>query len=125
MKYAVVRTGGKQYRVAEGESIRVEHIDQEPNSEFIFPEVLLVNDEGKVTLGTPLVKDFPVKATLVAHVKGEKLRISKFKSKVRYRKVIGHRQSLSEIKITTIGDTKAAKVEEKDTRTAKPKTKKV
>ncbi len=121
MKYAVIRTGGKQYRVSEGESLKVEHISQEPNSEFAFSEVLLVNQEGKVILGTPLVRDVPVKAVVVTHLKGDKIRVSKFKSKVRYRKVIGHRQFLSEVKVMSIGNTKPEKVEEKETKTAKPR----
>ena len=125
MKYAVVRTGGKQYKVAEGESLRVEHINQEPNSEYIFPEVLMVNDEGKVNLGTPLVTDVLVKGILVSHVKGDKIRVAKFKSKVRYRKIIGHRQSLSEIKITAIGTAKIEKADEKTAKTAKPRASKV
>lgn len=111
MKYAVVQTGGKQYRVSEGDTVTVERVPHEANAEFVFSDVLLVNDGGNILLGTPLVADMPVKGMVVNHIKGEKIRVSKFKSKVRFRKVHGHRQSLSEIKITAIGKERKEKSE--------------
>ena len=111
MKYAVIQTGGKQYRVAEGETVTVERLPLETNAEFICKEVLLVNDEGNILIGTPFVADMLVKGTLVSHIKGPKIRVSKFKSKVRYRRVTGHRQSLSQIKISAIGNSASKKAE--------------
>lgn len=100
MKYAVVRTGGKQYRIAEGDIIEVEKINAE--KDFILDNVLLYTSDGVVKIGTPLVDGVTVKATVVAQIKGEKIRVSKYKAKVRYRRVTGHRQQLTQLKIESI-----------------------
>lgn len=111
MKYAVIQTGGKQYRVSEGDVIEVEHLPIRVN-DTLTAQVLLLHDEGKINLGTPFVEGMVVKATVLEEVKGDKIRVAKYKAKVRYRKVHGHRQHLSRIKIDHIGkrdERKAAK----------------
>lgn len=111
MKYAVIRTGGKQYRVTEGDVIEVERLDIPQGEKVIFTDVLLVTDEDKTLIGTPLVSNFPVVGEVVEHNHGDKIRVSKYKAKVRYRRVTGHRQALSTIKIAVIGKETSKKVE--------------
>ena len=109
MRYAVVRTGGKQYKIAEGDVIEVEKLNAE--KDFIFDKVLLYIADGVVEIGTPLVEGITVKASVIAQIKGEKIRVSKYKAKVRYRRVTGHRQQLTQVKIESI----TGKGEEKKT----------
>ncbi len=124
MKYAVIKTGGKQYKVSEGTVLQVEKLDSDGKT-HVFEEVLLVVDGEKLDLGAPTVKDVKVFAEVVAEVKGEKIEVFKFKSKSRYRKHTGHRQKYTSVKITGIGakpaPVKKAKPKVKsDTVTAKP-----
>ena len=102
MKYAVIKTGGKQYKVTEGQVIEVELLDYKDSS-FIFEEVLLVVDGDKVEIGTPTVEGMKVYADVVADVKGDKIEVFKYKSKSRYRKHTGHRQKYTQVKINGIG----------------------
>jgi large subunit ribosomal protein L21 len=111
MNYAVIKTGGKQYKVAEGDVITVERLAAQPNENVTFSEVLLHTVDGKTTFGQPTISGFSVTGKVLAHVRGEKLRIAKYKAKVRYRRVTGHRQELSQIQIDVIGGHKASKVE--------------
>lgn len=102
MKYAVIRTGGKQYRVKKGDILDVERLPQTGKT-FTFNDVLLVEDGDKVKMGNPLLKGAKVKAkVLEAEKRGEKLNIMRFKAKSRYRRRIGHRQSLTQVEITGI-----------------------
>lgn len=110
MKYAVIKTGGKQYRVSEGDVIEVERLALEPKAQVVFEDVLLyVGDNEEPSFGMPAVAGMKVTGTLVDHKRGEKIRVAKFKSKVRYRRVTGHRQALSQVKIEQIGAAKEAK----------------
>jgi large subunit ribosomal protein L21 len=102
MKYAVIRTGGKQYRVAEGEEILVDKLEEEKDKALTFDEILLLVDGEKVKVGQPLVKGVKVKAKVVDQVKGKKLRIATFKAKARYRRVKGFRPLLTKVKIEKI-----------------------
>lgn len=102
MKYAVIKTGGKQYRVMEGQVIEVELLDSKDSS-FVFEEVLLVVDGDEVKIGTPTVEGMKVYADVVAEVKGDKIEVFKYKSKSRYRKHTGHRQKYTQVKINGIG----------------------
>ena len=102
MKYAVIQTGGKQYKVAEGDVITVERLPLEEKADFVCTDVLLFTNEDKVMIGNPLVEKVTVRGTVVAHTRGEKIRVGHYKAKARYRKVTGHRQSLSQVQITTI-----------------------
>jgi len=101
-KLAVIKSGGKQYLIGENQEILVGRVKGDQSSEIDL-EVLAIFDDEKsaLNLGMPLV-DTPIKATIVEHVKGDKVRISRFKSKVRYRKLKGFRPQLSKLKIATI-----------------------
>lgn len=109
MKYAVIQTGGKQYKVSEGDIIEVERLASDKDQQITFKEVLLYTNDGIAKVGMPFVDGISVGASVVDHMRGEKIRVSKFKAKARYRRVTGHRQSLTLIKIDSIGDGKAAK----------------
>lgn len=102
MDYAVIKTGGKQYKISKDSVIEVERLTHKPSEKFDFEEVLLHVADGKVKLGKPRVNGVKVKATVLEHLKGDKLRISKFKAKAKYRRVTGHRQYLSKIRILDI-----------------------
>jgi len=102
MKYAVVRSGGKQYKVAEGEEIVIEKITTPEGKTLNFDEVLLLVGDKKTKIGQPLIKGAKVKAKVVAHFKGKKIRVATFKAKSRYRRVKGHRQQLTRVKISSI-----------------------
>ena len=103
MKYAVIRLGGNQYRISEGEKLEVDLMPGKAGDEIILPEVLLVVDEDKVEIGQPLVKEIPVKAKIISHLRGEKIRVSRFHAKARSRKVRGFRAELTQIEILSIG----------------------
>ena len=100
--YAVIKTGGKQYRVSAGEKLKVESIRAEVGAQIVLDQVLLVADGDKVTTGTPLVSGATVKATVVAHGRGEKVAIFKLRRRKHYRKTLGHRQNYTEIQINGI-----------------------
>ncbi|MDP3955042.1 MAG: 50S ribosomal protein L21 [bacterium] len=102
MKYAIIRIGGKQYRVSEGENLEVEKLPLEKDKEAVFEEVLLLADDKEVKIGKPFVKDVKVKALVLDQKKGEKIRVAKFKSKVRYRRVRGFRPQITVLKIEKI-----------------------
>jgi len=100
--YAVIKTGGKQYRVSAGEKLRVESLPTEVGAEITLDQVLMVSDGDTVTTGSPMVADASVKATVVAHGRGEKIRIFKMRRRKHYRKTQGHRQNYTEIQISGI-----------------------
>jgi large subunit ribosomal protein L21 len=104
MKFAVIKTGGKQYRVTEGDVVTIEKLPGEFNAgdPISFNEVVLVDDSKATTVGTPTIKGSVVTAVFVEEGRGDKLRIQKFKSKSNYDKVTGHRQSYNKVKITGI-----------------------
>jgi large subunit ribosomal protein L21 len=100
--YAVIKTGGKQYRVSAGEKLKVESIRAEVGAQIVLDQVLLVADGDRITAGTPLVSGATVKATVVAHGRGEKVAIFKLRRRKHYRKTLGHRQNYTEIQINGI-----------------------
>ena len=100
--YAVVKTGGKQYRVSAGEKIRIEQIPAEVGQEIVLDQVLLVGEGEAVKLGTPLVAGARVKAKVLAQGRGEKVRIFKLHRRKHYRRTQGHRQNYTEIEILGI-----------------------
>ena len=106
--YAVVVTGGKQYRVMQGETLRVEKIDAEEGKSIEITDVLLMGDGDKITVGAPTIKGAKVTATVKSHGRLEKVRIIKFRRRKHHRKQMGHRQHYTEIEITGIagGDKK-------------------
>lgn len=102
MKYAVIKTGGQQQRVSEGELLMVAKLPGKAKEKLVFKDVLLVVDGEKVHLGTPLVKGAQVTAELMEQKKAKKIIVAKFKAKSRYRRIQGHRQQLTKIKINKI-----------------------
>jgi large subunit ribosomal protein L21 len=100
--YAVIKSGGKQYRVASGEKLKIEQIAADVGSEIVLDQVLMVADGEKVALGTPLVTGASVKAKIVSQGRGDKVRIFKLRRRKHYRKSQGHRQNYTEIEILGI-----------------------
>ena len=110
--YAVVTTGGKQYRVEAGSELTVERLAADAGSSVTFDRVLLVGDGDTVTVGTPTVDGASVSATVLGETLGPKLVIFKFKQKVKYRRTTGHRQHLTRVRIDEISAAgKTAKAE--------------
>ncbi|RLA07664.1 MAG: 50S ribosomal protein L21 [Gammaproteobacteria bacterium] len=104
--YAVIKTGGKQYRVSPGQRLKIEKLEQEVDSVVQFDEVLLTSDGDKLEIGTPFLKGISVSAKLLQQGRGKKIEIIKFKRRKHHRKQMGHRQSFSEVEITAIGGIK-------------------
>jgi large subunit ribosomal protein L21 len=104
MKFAVIATGGKQYKVSEGDSLKVEKMrgEYKEGDKISFDEVLCVGDEKSTTVGMPRVEKASVSATISSIARSPKVRVVKFKSKSRYHKVYGHRQPYFEVKIDKI-----------------------
>lgn len=102
MKYAIVRSGGKQYKVSEGDLVLLERLPLKQDEGFSFPDVLLYVSDSEFLIGNPTLQGINVQGKIISHVRGEKIRVSKFKAKVRYRKTIGHRQELTNVKIEKI-----------------------
>lgn len=100
--YAVIATGGKQYRVTEGETLKVEKIVGEEGSEIELDQVLMIADGENIQVGTPALDKGSVTATIVSHGRGKKVEIVKFRRRKHHRKQMGHRQSYTEIEISKI-----------------------
>ena len=100
--YAVVKTGGKQYKVALGEKLKVEQIAADIDSQIVLNEVLMVANGDAVTIGTPVVAGASIKATVVSHGRGDKVRIFKMRRRKHYQRHAGHRQNYTEIRIDSI-----------------------
>lgn len=100
--YAVFETGGKQYKAQEGDVLFVEKLDVEAGETITFDKVLLVSNDGNVTVGAPYVDGAKIEAVLEKNGKGKKVRIFKYKSKKGYRKRIGHRQPYSKITVKAV-----------------------
>jgi large subunit ribosomal protein L21 len=100
--YAVIATGGKQYRVSEGAVLRVEKLDAEEGSSVEFDRVLLVGDGDAVSVGRPFLEGGRVQAVVMAQGKARKVEIVKFRRRQNYRRTKGHRQNFTQIKITGI-----------------------
>lgn len=99
---AIIKTGGKQYKIEEGDKIKVEKLSGEVDDKIIFDEVMLVGDDKKVSVGTPTVKT-AVEGKILAQDRHDKVWGIKHKAKKRYKKKYGHRQAYTEIEITKIG----------------------
>ena len=100
--YAIVQTGGKQYQVHTGDVIRVESLPQQDGETIELDDVLMVSQDGDVSLGTPTVSGAKVTAEVAGHGRGKKIVVFKYKSKTRYRKKQGHRQAYTDLKVTHI-----------------------
>lgn len=100
--YAVLETGGKQYRVASGDTLEIERVEAEPGQTFTFDRVLLVNKDGAVSIGAPVVAGATVTADVVEHIRGEKKVAFKFRRRKGYHRTVGHRQELTVVKVKEI-----------------------
>jgi large subunit ribosomal protein L21 len=100
--YAVIQTGGKQYRVTEGEIIRVELLEKELKEAFVFDRVLLVDKEGELNVGQPTIAGATVSAEVICHDRRKKVFIFKKKRTTTYQRTQGHRQGYTEVRITGI-----------------------
>lgn len=100
--HAVIRTGGKQYRVAEGDILRVEKLDGDAGSSIDIADVLLISDGDNAQVGTPLLEGKAVSAEIIKHARAEKIEVIKFKRRKKYRRTHGHRQHYTQLKITSI-----------------------
>jgi large subunit ribosomal protein L21 len=100
--YAVIKTGGKQYRVAAGDKLKVEKLVGEVGSDITIDQVLMVADGDNVTIGAPVIAGASVTAKVVSHGRGDKVLIFKMRRRKHYRKTQGHRQDFTEIQIENI-----------------------
>ena len=100
--YAVIKTGGKQHKVAEGEILKVEKLKASEGEPFDITDVLLIEKDGEVTLGSPFIEGAKVTAKILRHGKEDKVTVIKMKRRKDYRKKQGHRQNFSEIQIEQI-----------------------
>lgn len=100
--YAIVETGGKQYRVKVGDVLSVEKLDGDAGTGIKFDRVLLIGGDGDVKVGTPVIEGASVDATIADQYRGEKIVVFKYKPKKNYRRRTGHRQSLTRLQITGI-----------------------
>lgn len=100
--YAVIKTGGKQYRVAQGETLKIETVAGEVGSQIVLDKVLAVGDGDSIKVGTPLLEGATVKATIISHGRHKKVTIFKMRRRKHYQKHQGHRQNYTEIRIDGI-----------------------
>ena len=101
--YAVINSGGKQLKVTPGEVVRLEYLDGKIGDPVSLEEVLLVNDNDDIQIGTPVVKGVKVAGTIVEQGRGDKIIIFKFKRRKMYRRKTGHRQSFTAVRVDSIG----------------------
>lgn len=100
--YAVVKTGGKEYRISQGDVIRVEKIEGKVGDQVTLKDILMVSQEGQVRLGNPLVTDAVITGEIVQQVRGKKVLIYKMKRRKNYRRTKGHRQTYTYIRVNDI-----------------------
>jgi large subunit ribosomal protein L21 len=100
--YAVIKTGGKQYKVAPGEKLKIEQIPADVGASVVLDQVLMVGEGDSVRLGAPMVGGVTVTATVLAHGRGDKVRIFKMRRRKHYQKHQGHRQNYTELRIESI-----------------------
>ena len=102
--YAIIQTGGKQYRVSEGDVVSIEKLTAAEGEEVVFDQVLTVVSDGDIKIGKPVVEGAKVTAKVVEHGKGKKILVFKYKAKSNYRKRQGHRQPYTKVEISKIED---------------------
>ena len=100
--YAVIKTGGKQYRVKEGDVLKLEQLTAEVGSTFDFNEVLMLSNGDDITCGTPMIANAVVSAIIIEHGRHKKIKIIKFRRRKHHMKKMGHRQNYTQVKITAI-----------------------
>ena len=101
--YAIIKTGGKQYRVSEGETLKVEKLNVEVGAEVVFEEVLTVVNDADVKIGKPVVEGAKVVAEVVKNGKGKKINVFTYRTKKGSKRALGHRQPYTKVKVTAIG----------------------
>lgn len=106
MKFAIIKSGSKQYKVSQGEEILVEKLDGDPEKKVNFEQVLLFVDGKNVKVGTPVINNIQVLGKIKGQEKAKKIRVATYKAKSRYRKVKGHRQQLTRVLIEKIGSSR-------------------
>lgn len=106
--YAIIKTGGKQYKVSKGDYIQIESLNVAVDSTVNFDKVLMLNNDGTVNIGTPYLEDTVVSGKVVREAKKDKIKVVKFKRRKCYTRIAGHRQAFSEIEITDIKTSGAA-----------------
>jgi len=99
--YAIIAAGGRQYRVSQGDVIYIDKVNQENDSQLSF-DVLLLGGDGDIKVGDPIIKGAKVEGKVLAQVRGEKIKVYKYKSKKDYNKLTGHRQPYTKVEITAI-----------------------
>jgi large subunit ribosomal protein L21 len=119
MRYAIIQSGGKQYKAVEGETLEVDRLDVEAGKKVDLGEVLMAVDGNTILVGKPMVADATVAATVVAEEKGDKITVFKYKPKIRYRVKTGHRQKFTRLMIDSI-DVKGWAKSERPAAEAKP-----
>ena len=119
--YAVIKTGGKQYRVREGDTLRIEKLAAEAGAKVQFDQVLMVGEGDDVKVGTPYVSGTAVSATVVGQGRGDKIKVVKFKRRKNYLRQKGHRQAFTEVEITKIGGASKAAAKSEAKPKAEPK----
>ncbi|NLJ41855.1 MAG: 50S ribosomal protein L21 [Clostridiales bacterium] len=100
--YAIIKTGGKQYRVEEGDILRVEKLNVDEGSDISFDEVLAISEDGALKVGDPVLEGSKVEAKVIKQGRGKKITVFKFKPKKNYRKKQGHRQPFTQVQISKI-----------------------
>jgi len=111
MKFAIVESGGKQYRAVEGGTIEVDRLPVNPGESLKLDQILLFADGDNVTVGTPVIRDFPLWLTVIEHFKGEKVTIFNYSPKKRIRVKTGHRQNYTRLAVEQIGGSEFVKKE--------------
>ncbi|MFN2174858.1 MAG: 50S ribosomal protein L21 [Anaerolineales bacterium] len=114
MRYAIIENGGKQYKVYEGKTIDIDHMQAEPGTEIDLENVLLVSDGDKIRVGTPNINRANVSATVIEQVKGPKIVVFKYRPRNRYRVKTGHRQKYTRVQINKISLSAKTKTKKDD-----------
>lgn len=102
--YAVISTGGKQYRVSKGDLIQVEKLDKNEGETVLFDKILLISNNGKVSIGKPFLEKSKIEGVVKSQAKGKKISIIKFHRRKHYKKQAGHRQNFTQVEITKIAE---------------------
>lgn len=108
MEYAVIKTGGKQYKVSEGSIIEIDRLNSQKDEEVILDNVLLWARDGQVKIGKPNLSNVKIKTRVIDNIKGDKIRVAKFKAKARYRRMMGFRPHITRLEIKSIEANKTA-----------------
>ena len=102
--YAVISTGGKQYRVSKGDTIQIEKLDQNEGDTVLFDKILLISNNGKVSIGKPFLEKRKIEGVVKSQGRDDKVSIIKFHRRKHYKKQAGHRQSFTQVEITNIAE---------------------